>query len=202
MFANEDVVNDALALIGDEGIGSFTDDERGFDAERIFRNELNFALGVHLFSWSRRLFALSRIDGNAPTGHAYLYALPPERIGPPLSVTDDATDPDRTFSAYELLEDVVASDAVALWARCKISPGVASWSSTFRQTLVVALAGRYAFARSSDKDAQDRLLRQAYGTPEEQWRGGLMRAAINEDGRATPPRRMTGSNPLLTAWRS
>lgn len=203
MFAPEDIVNDALALIGDDGIGSFTDDDRGRDAGRIYRNEIAFAIGVHPFSWARRMFLLSRAEGTPSTGHAYLYALPPERVGPPLRITDDATDDRRIFNCFELLGGFVATDAEAVWASCKIVPDPAEWSSTFRQTVIVALAGRFAYARSTDKDMQDRFLRQAYGTPDEAFRGGLMRAAIQEDGRATPPRRMpTEANPLLAAWGS
>lgn len=203
MFAPEDVANDAFALIGDEGVGSFTDDARGFDAGRIYANEVGFALGVHPFSWCRRMVLLTRSSEIPATGHAHLFALPPERLGPPLRVTDDATDPDRIFNAFELIDDGIASDAEVLWAQCKILVHPSSWSATFRQTVIVALAGRFAYARSADKDMQDRLLRQAYGTPEEAFRGGLMRAAINEDGRATPPRRIPmGESPLLATWSS
>lgn len=200
MFADEDVVNDALALLGDDGIGSFTDDERGRDASRIFRVELGFALGVYPFSWARKIFLLSKLAEPAPTGHAALFALPPERIGPPLRVTDDATDPDRIFNAFVLLDDRVASDAAALWAECKFLPRASSWSPTFRAAVVTALAGRYAYARAADKDVQERLLRQAYGTPDGGYRGGLIGAAIAEDARATPPRRLPmAANPLSAA---
>lgn len=200
MFAHEDVVNDALALIGDDGIGSFGEDERGGDAERIYRVEVGFALGVYPFSWATRHFLLSAGPDAAPTGHARLFALPPERLGPPLRFTDDATDPDRQFNDVVLLGDDVASDAVALWAVCKFMASPSSWSATFRAAVVTALSGRYAYARAADKDVQERQLRLAYGAPSESFRGGLMGAAIAEDARATPPRRMPiAFNPLMTA---
>lgn len=199
MFAAEDIVNDALALIGDNSIGSFTEDG---DLERIYRTELGLAVGVYEFSWARRMFLLSRLEGAAPTGHLHLFALPPERVGPPLRVTDDATDPHRIFNRFELLGDRVAADAPALWALCKFLPAPSSWSSTFRAALINALAGRLAYARSADKDVQERFLRIAYGSPDQGFRAGLIGAAIAEDARSTPPRRIAPSNPLLDAWRS
>lgn len=204
MYDPLDVVNDARDLVGLDAIGAFGEDEPGgIGAEAIFRNEVGFALGVGTFSWASRVFLLSLLEEAAPTGHARLFRLPSERIGPPLRLTDDATDPDRIFNAFVLLGEDVASDAAALWAECKYMPSPRLWSATFRQTIVVALAGRFAYSATADRNTEADKLRQAYGSPSELFRGGLMGAAIAEDARAKPPRRIDmARNPFLDSWRS
>lgn len=205
MYDPIDVANDALALIGDDGVTSFSDDvPGGLDARRIYTNEIAFALGIYPFSFARRIFNLALLTDVTPdTGHAYAYALPPERIGPPLRFTDDARDPHRIFNAVALVGSTVTSDASPLWAECKILPEPALWSGTFRQAVVVALSGRFLFARTGDRNGEVTRLEQAYGASSQGYRGGLIAAAIAEDARATPPRRAPiDSNPLIAAWRS
>lgn len=205
LLADLDIVNAACAVIGADPMQSLTEDTGGGPgAELIYQEVVEFNFGIYPFSFAREVRALS-IDDNAHplTGYSRVFDLPPQRIGPPLYVTDDASNPDRRFSAYKLSGDQVHTDAEALAAEIKFRPPPHRWSATFRGATITAVAARLAYSLAADRGMAEELHREAYGPPVENYRGGMMRAAINEDSQATPPRAMaTWRNPLERARRS
>ena len=199
MFADVDVAADAFAVIGEHAPQSFSDDvPGGADAGRIYRNVVGFAVGVYPFSFAREWFALGRLATSPSIGFAHAYLCPPERLGPPVRVAetpdDDAPAPRHLLKGNELW-----SDAEQIWVECKVLPPPERWSATFRKTVVTALAAEYALATASDRNTWAALRAAAYGTEADKFRGGYMGAAIAEDARATPPRRLPSSSPLIAA---
>lgn len=198
-----DIVNAACARIGEDPLQTF-DGEAGQAAIAMYEDVVVFNIGVYPFSFARTLRQLGRVTAGAPlSGYDYVFDLPPDRIGPPLYVTDDPGDPDRRFSRYVLVEGTVHASVEPLFAMIKFLPQPHLWSATFRTCTVTALAGRLAFSLASDRATMADLNAEAYGTPGEYPHGGQMRAAKAEDAFSTPPRRADWSrNPLARAWRS
>jgi hypothetical protein len=200
-----DILNAAMARIGDDPLQSLEEETiGGREAQLIYENVVGFCCGVYLFSFAREMRQLSKItDAVTPDGWPHVYRLPAERLGPPIRYSDSATDPDARYNRVVLRGDTVASDVFPLFAEIKILPPPHLWSATFRETVIVALAGEIALARASDRTTWKELRNAAFGPESMNFRGGLMGAAINEDGQATPPRAIrTENNPLIAAWMS
>lgn len=198
-----DIINAACARIGEDPLQA-SDDEGGQAAMLLYEEVVGFNLGVYSFSFSRTLRQLAKVTDAVPlSGWKFVFDLPPERNGPPIYVTDDVTDPDRRYSRYSLVDATVHSDADPLFAMIKFSPVPHLWSATFKTCTITALGARLAFALASDRATMETMLSEAYGPPSENGRGGQMRAAINEDAQATPPRKPDWkNNPFERAWRS
>lgn len=200
MHAEIDIVADAYAVIGEDAPASFSEDVVGGpDAERIYRNVVGFAVGVYAFSFAREWFVLARLAEAPPLGFLYAYLLPPERLGPPIRVSETPDD-DRAPPPRHLLKgEALWADAEVVWGEFKIMPPPSRWSATFRQTVVTALAAEFALAAASDRNTWAALRLAAYGSESDKFRGGYMGAAIAEDARATPPRALPSRNPLVDA---
>lgn len=198
-----DIINAACNRIGEDPIQAL-DGEDGEIAISAYEDTVAFNIGVYPFSFARTMRQLSRHANATPlSGWSHVFELPPERIGPPIYVTDDPTDPDRRFTRYSLVESTVHSDADPLYAMIKILPSPHLWSATFRSCTITAIASKLALALASDRQTMETLRVEAYGSPHENYRGGQMRAAITEDSQSTPPRKPDWSNnPLERAWRS
>lgn len=199
-----DIINAGCARIGADPMQSLDDETTtGQNAGLLYEELLGFALGVYQFSFARTIKQMSRLTDTVPlSGWTYVFQLPPERNGPPLYVTDDITNPDRRYSRYSLVEDTVHSDCDPLFAMIKFSAGPHLWSATFKTVVITGLASRLAMALASDRQTMESLYQEAFGRPEENGRGGQMRAAINEDAQATPPRKPDWDNNPLTRARS
>lgn len=200
-----DIVNAACARIGAEPLQDLDEETLGGQAASLIYEELvSFNFGVHPFSFARKIVQLAKVTNAVPlSGWTLVFDLPPERVGPPIYLSDDITDPDRRFTRYTLVEATVHSDAEPLFACIKFMPAPHLWSPTFRSVTITALASRLAYSLASDRQTMDELHREAYGSPVENCRGGQMRAAITEDSLATPPRKPDWkNNPLERAWRS
>lgn len=198
-----DIINAACARIGEDPLED-TDGEDGTAAHLLYEDVIGFNFGIYPFSFARSIRQLSRVTDAAPlSGWQFVFDLPPDRAGPPVYVTDDVTDPDHRYNRYSLVDATVHSDRDPLFAMIKIMPAPHLWSATFRTCTITALAGRLAFSLASDRATMEMLNAEAYGTPQENYRGGQMRASINEDALATPPRKPDwSSNPFERAWRS
>lgn len=196
------IMNAALARFGEDPLQTFDDETiGGLQAQLVYEDVVDLNLGVYLFSWAKQISQLSLVDG-APAlgGFTNVFDLPPERIGGPLYVTDDVTDPDRRFSRYALIGEQIHADESPLYAMHRFRPNPNQWSAAFKACTITGLASRCALAIAGDKSLAADLHREAWGSPEEEFQGGLMRAAIKEDARATPPRQMRlDNNPLSRA---
>lgn len=196
------IVNAACARIGEAPLQSFSDDVTGGqNAELIYEETVDFNLSLTPFSWAQETRQLSKVSGATPlTGYDFLYDIPGQFLGPPIRLSDDATDPCRRLTAYLLQGRRVHSSADPLFAVVRFRPDPQYWTATFRSATICAIAAKMAIALASDKNMYNLLDAEAYGTPSEGRRGGLMGAAIFEDAFAQPPRTINASdNPLTRA---
>lgn len=198
-----DIVNAACALIGAQPLQSlFEATPGGQAASLIYEQKVDFNLSLEPFAFAMEFRQCSRRSGAAAgSGFLYVHDIPGPTLGPPRFFTDDPTDPDRRFNRYILTGDGVHSDAETLWAYVRFRPDPWRWPPAFRSATIRAMAAELALSLASDKTLHEQLHGETYGTPSEAYRGGMMRAAINESAMATPPRRADfGNNPLSRAW--
>ncbi|TCT34648.1 hypothetical protein [Martelella mediterranea] len=200
------IVNAACALIGEDAIQSFDDDDGGNSgAGLIYGMVVDFNLGIQPagFQFAREMRQLSRIDeATAFTGYTYVFDIPAPYTGTPVFLTDDPSDPNRRYQAFILTNGQVHASDDPLYAMIKFRPRPSQWTATFRRATVTAIAAELAFSLASDRNSRNDLQQMAYGSSIENYRGGQMRAALSEDGFSNPPRPTgTANNPLERAWR-
>lgn len=201
-----DITNAACALIGEAPIQDFTSDLGGGQAASLLYGmvvDFNLGLQPSGFSFAREIRQLSKTAEQAFSGYEFVYAVPGPYTGLPVFLSDDPSDPNRRITAYLLTDGKVHSSHDPLYAMVKFRPDPYRWTATFRAATIHALAAALAWSISSDRNSFERLNEKAYGTAIENHRGGMMRAAIAEDGFANPPRPANfDDNPLTRAWRS
>lgn len=201
-----DIINAACARIGEEPVQDFDDDlGGGQSALLIYEETVDFNLGLQPsgFYFAREVRQLSKVATATPfTGFEHVFDVPQPSLGPPVYLTDDPSDPKRRYVDFLLTNNQVHAADNPLYAMIKFRPDPHRWSPVFRSATITAIAGHLAFAIASDRNTSQEMLTRAYGTPSENYRGGMMRVALNEDGFANPARSINVSaNPLEEAWR-
>ncbi|MFN7125289.1 MAG: hypothetical protein ACK4M8_05360 [Allorhizobium sp.] len=201
-----DIINAACARIGEEPPQSFEDDlGGGQSALLIYEETVEFNLGLQTsgFYFAREVKQLSKVATATPfTGYEHVFDVPQPSLGPPVYLTDDPSNPRRRYVDFLLTNNQVHAADNPLYAMIKFRPDPHRWSPVFKSATITAIAGHLAFAIASDRNQRSDMLQLAYGTPQENFRGGMMRAALTEDGFANPPRAINVSaNPLEEAWR-
>ncbi|MEW6256832.1 MAG: hypothetical protein AB1592_12830 [Pseudomonadota bacterium] len=199
------LANEACAMAGANPVQNLdAETSTAASVKLAYDRTQGFMLGVHPFTWAKSTRQLSRRAGAQPfTGFLYVFDLPADRIGPPIRVTDDASDPLRSFTSYLLETDTVHASAEPLYAQILYLPPPRLWSAPFRQCFVTALAASLALSLKRNRTLAQDLTIQAFGTPQERNRGGQMAVAIAADSYATPAldNPAVTHDPLTSAWR-
>lgn len=200
------VANEACVIAGANPLNSLDDETSAAASVKLaYDRVLGFMLGVHTFTWSKSTRQLSRRAEATPfTGFTFVFDLPADRIGPPIRVTDDPSDPDRNFTRFLLEADTVQASVEPLYAQVLTMPPPRIWSAPFRECFVTGLASALAMSIKRNRTLSTDLYVQAYGTPTEGCRGGQMGVAIRADSFATPSidNPAITHDPLTAAWRN
>ncbi|WP_319519823.1 hypothetical protein [uncultured Martelella sp.] len=200
------IANAACAMIGEDPIQSFDDDDGGNSAAGLLYGmvvDFNLGLQPSGFQFAREMRQLSRIDGaTAFTGYDHVFDIPAPYTGTPVFLTDDPSDPDRRYNRFILTNGKIHASDDPLYAMVKFRAAPSLWTATFKRATITALAAEMAYSLASDRNTRTELQQTAYGSASENFRGGQMRTALSEDGFSNPPRPMgTSQNPLEQAWR-
>lgn len=205
MIDELEIVRAACNRIGASAPEDLTDEVyHGVTAQRAYKLEARAALALHPWSFAQELVRLTLLSDAPIAGYQYIHQLPVEEtiIGAD-RVIDDPSIPDDNFTDYKKYGSKIYSNIEDLYAVMRVEVRPHLWNPLFVKAVQTGLAGVLAEALASDSKTADRLIREAYGSPNEERRGGLMRAAINADGFTTPNRRMRmGENPLTKAYLS
>lgn len=196
------VANEALARLAATPIMAF-DDETPTAAKvaRIFPTVVAAAFDSHRWNFARRTTRLDRLNIVPETGFAYAYALPGNRIGDPVRVLTNPRNVDNPLRTFVVEGGELHADAGAVWATCVIAVEPPEWPPLFRFAVAVALAAELAVPLTHDTGLKDRLDAEAWGTPQEGRRGGLIGRAIARDAAGTPGPAPVGASDVLTGAR-
>jgi hypothetical protein len=205
------IANRACALIGQEPLQSLDEDTQGGQrAALIYDSLLDFCMALVPWTFRRETVELNRlpdaplIDGqvqNFQNGYRYCYAIPSGyKIKPNRMLR--SKEPDDVMTRFEFEGDKLFCDETKAFAQILIEQHPERWAGDFRHAFTVALAGEFAMAMADDKTVSSAKKDEAFGTSSQNFRGGLMGAAIQNDARTSPVRKLPLSNPLLDAWNS
>lgn len=201
-----DIVNEAAFMAGAAPLQSLDAQSSTAAAARLaYDRILGHMLGIHWFSWSLSTRQLSRLTGAVPlTGYAYVFALPPDRVGNPRAVIADIKNPDALYPYWLQEGETVHADADPLFARIRIKAPPRLWSGPFREAFTTALAAQFAWSLKRNRNLAGDLNALAYGPPSMSDRGGKMLAAILDDSQSSPSieNPVQAFDPLTAAWSS
>jgi hypothetical protein len=205
LLTDLDIVNAACAAIGEAPLQSLDEEiDAGQSAALLYNAVLEFNLDIYKFSFAKQIRQLSKNAlGQALAGYTTVFDMPAERIGNPLYVTDDPTDNARRFSEYAIVGAQIHASVSPLYAMILFRAPVYNWSGAFKMMTITALAANFAIPMCHDRALAEEKKQAAYGTPSDDFRGGMMRAAINADSFTNPGRTQDrDNNPLTNSWRS
>jgi hypothetical protein len=199
-----DIVNAACALLSVDPLQALTDELPGGQAaQTLYEPIIDLCLGLTPWSFARRTQQLGRLAGvTSPLGFAHVHQLPANRVGPPERLLADPSRPGSAVWAFDYDEEGrVHSDAEILYAQYTARVLPAMWHPVFRAAVIHAVAAGFCELLTGNSSMAAEMQAKAFGTPSEAYRGGMMRAALSADARATPARNLPAhSNPLLAAW--
>lgn len=193
-----DLIDAALMRIGAEPLQS--EAAAGADTHiAIFESITGFCLSANPWSWNtvtRRLVQLSE----PPVRYwQYQFKKPSDMLGPPRSVFDCA-DTRTPFTRYELNDGTLQTDAPQIWLRHDKRSAAGDWPGYFTELIQRALMAEFALSVREDRVMRAALHEEAFGTPRENSRGGLMGVAMDLDVQGKPsPVVALGNNPLFNA---
>lgn len=196
------LINRALARLGSAPIAAL-DEESSLarQCNAIYDDLLDALFGLHDWSFARRTVALDRAAVDPINGWGYAFVLPGERLSAPLKVLRDPKDPDRPLRDYALEEGFLYADAPALWAAFtwRVDPSTWDTAPVFRAAFLSGLAAWLALPVAQNSTLREEYWVEAFGTPREDMRGGLVGKAIQRDVHGAPGAAVAIQDPLTAA---
>ena len=179
------ICSDALVLLGASPISSFTE---GTDAalvcQRLYPDIRDSLLSTYVWSWSLTKTQLSRLS-TAPTNEwQYAYQLPGDMLSGVIAVfeTNGTTERPRRYG-WEIYGDELYTNMETAYIDYQQTVVESKMPNYFVRLLRTALASELAIVITDQAGKSEFFRNDAYGNPGENGRGGMMRAAMNIDGR-------------------
>lgn len=189
------IINEALAKIGQGPITALDEEsKRARSVSLIYGTTIGAVFAAERWRFARRTVSLTRLDLTPETGYRFAFALPGDRVGPPLKVLTNPRDPDRPLRRFVVEGAELHADHEPLWATFVRRIDPEDWPATFRLAAVTALAADLCIPETHDTTLAASLRQEAWGTPSENRRGGLVGAAMAQDIASDP-----GPAPLLAS---
>lgn len=201
VLAKVNIVNAALVELGQPQ--SYTHDaetELGGIVDAVWPNLEAFLCAAYDFTYFRSTRALAAL-ATPSNGWAYGYQLWADRIGDPLAILSQVSPSERYHRSFMLEGGNVYTDIAQAWARYRVAGDPRFWDGGFRAAFTLALAGKLAVPIVQDEDLAAAKLAQAWGSPRENFGGGLFGKLISNNRAAQPQGRGFMDDDPLTAAR-
>jgi hypothetical protein len=195
------IINEALGRLGSSPIFALDEDtDRARTCMLVYDTEINAMFGQHRWNFAQRTVKLDRQQETPNNGWKFAFALPGERIGLPVRVLDNPRHPDHPLREFAAEGDRIYAQREEIYATFVMRVDPKNWLPMFRRCAVTALASALAMPISEDRNTKETYFVDAFGTPSEGGRGGLLGRAIDEDVRGSPgPAPAYASDPLTEA---
>lgn len=196
-----ELINTALGRIGALPIPSLAaPGPSGEQIPNIWHGVHRDILGKYPWHCTRSYKSMTRSPDTPLRGWNYKYDLPADKLGPPLAYYESPGTFDRPFSAFELADDTVLTNATRLYCFYQHVPPVHYWPTYLAEVVQLALMAEFASAVRENWDLRKLLRRECFGEEQYQGEGGQFGVAMNYDARANPsPVIDGGRNPLTSA---
>ncbi|HEY7805033.1 MAG TPA: hypothetical protein VIC30_11465 [Orrella sp.] len=186
------ICSDALILLGATPLSSFSD---GTDAaqicDRLYDDLKDSVVASYPWSWSFKKVQLARLTEEPANEWKYFYQLPGDRLAGVRAVfNSSATGIAPIQRGWELLGDKLMSSQEQIWIDYQFSPGESALPTYFVQLLKYAMAAEIAETVTDQLTKAEYFERKAFGSPDENRRGGYFRVASNIDGSSKSIERM------------
>ena len=175
--------------MGAAPISSFTEGSDAAQAcDRLYPDVRDTLLSNYLWSWSVQKQQLGRLSTTPVDEWKYAYQLPGDMLSGVIALFQSpglGQLPVRY--GWEIYGDQVYTNFEQVFIDYQASVAESKMPNYFVRLLRTAVASELAFVITDQVAKADYFRALAYGSPADSGRGGLMREAMNVDGRGKPP---------------
>jgi hypothetical protein len=179
------ICSDALILLGASPISSFTEGTDTAQAcDRLYPDLRDTMLSTYVWSWTLKKSQIARLSTAPINEWEYAYQLPGDMLSGVLAVfeSNSTTERSRRYG-WEVYGDQLYTNMETVYIDYQASVSETKMPNYFVRLLRTALAGELAIVVTDQAAKADYFKAQAFGSPGENGRGGLMREAMNIDAR-------------------
>lgn len=195
------IANRALALFGGGQIQDFDDqNDVAQQCVRVYDLVVDECLASYDWNWAMATRKLDQLAAAflPPNGYTYGYSFPVPAISGPYLLTRDAKRV-AVVRDFKVEGRSIYTDADQLFGSFVLALSPDQWPAPFVALVVHAMASRLCIPITHDVDLADYFGALAWGTKQENNRGGLFQKAMAADLRTAPKRRPLGESDALTA---
>lgn len=183
------LVNEALLRLASEEITSLDDDTQKADiCERSYNAVVTKLLAMRQWRFATRKFELSRLVDTPIGGWKYAFQIPAEAFNhdSPWAVYSSDAIGAKPHQRYEVFEDTLLANDEEAFADFTVEPLVAKFPPAFRELTILALCEVLAPPITEKPELAAYWGERAFGTAQENYRGGFFRVAAQADARGNP----------------
>lgn len=181
------ICSDAMISLGASPISSFSETgDHVTVADRLYDDVRDQLLQQYPWSWSIKKVGLARLETAPTTEWKYAYQLPGDIMGVPQAVFVTDQPGARPVRAWEIYGTQLFCDYEEVWIDYQYQPTESTFPPYFVRLLRAALAAEFAVPVAESTAKAQYFHTQAFGTPADNMRGGLLRVAMNIDGGRPP----------------
>lgn len=179
------ICSDALILLGASPISSFTEGTDAAQAcDRLYPDLRDTMLSTYVWSWTLKKSQIARLSTDPINEWEYAYQLPGDMLSGVLAVFESNSTSERSRRyGWEVYGDQLYTNMETVYIDYQASVVETKMPNYFVRLLRTALAGELAIVVTDQAAKADYFKVQAFGSPVENGRGGLMREAMNIDAR-------------------
>lgn len=179
------ICSDALILLGAAPITSFTDGTDAAQAcDRLYPDLKNSIISSYVWSWSLKKSQIAKLSTPPINEWQYAYQLPGDMLSGVLAVfeSNGTTERSRRYG-WEIYGEQLYTNMDTVYIDYQSTVSENKMPHYFVRLLRTAMAAELAIVITDQATKSDYFRNQAYGSPGENGRGGLMREAMNIDAR-------------------
>jgi len=179
------ICSDALILLGASPISSFTEGTDISQAcNRLYPDLRDTILSTYNWSWTTEKVQLARL-ASAPTNEwRYAYQLPGDMLSGVIAVFETNSILARpTRYGWEVYGDQLYTNMETVYIDYQSTIAESKMPNYFVRLLRTAMASELALVVTDQASKAEYFRNQAFGSPAENGRGGLLREAMNIDAR-------------------
>jgi len=187
------ICNDALVLLGSEGVTSFDDGStEAAICSALYPNIRDLFLSMYPWSFAQKKVELQRETTSPDFEWTYQYALPSDMLSTLRSVTNTSAIGAPSITEWEIVGNKLMTDQTTIWVDYCYRPSESLWPPHFVQLMKYVLAWHFAEPLTDQQSKAAYWQGMAVGTPSEGGRGGFFRQCAAIDGMGTPNNSIAG----------
>lgn len=176
--SNVDVASLALSMLAKQSISALSENVTVAQTYEIY---VQGFMGAHTWEFLKTTVQLSKNTTPPLVKWRDSFAMPPDRIGNPLSLHNNTSQGSPSIVDFETFADAIHCDQDLLYLTYRQRKDEILWPSYFVNFAGLALAARWAMPLTEDEDTAKRLGEDAFGLSADAGRGGFFRTARQLD---------------------